>query len=136
MQTAALLRWAGPAGKAITAAVDTCVAREKERLGEKGPRIISESECRSVEPDFLIASSRYKREILERWREAVMLGAQIIFVTPSPHIVTSLNFASEYGKAINSGDGPAGAHTLRAILAAAGGPRLIADNPDAKTANG
>ncbi|MFC2950602.1 class I SAM-dependent methyltransferase [Marinicaulis aureus] len=135
-QTEALLRWAGPAGKAITAAVDTSVAREKERLGEKGPRIISEAECRSVEPDFLIASSRYKREILERWREAVMLGAQIIFVTPTPHIVTSLNFASEYGKAINSGDGPAGAHTLRAILAAAGGPRLIADNPDAKTANG
>ena len=48
-----------------------------------------------------------------------------------------MNFASEYGKAINHGDGPAGAQTLRTILAAAGGPRLIADNPDAvKTANG
>ncbi len=136
-QTEALLRWAGPSAKAITAAVDTGIAREKERLGEKGPRIISETECRSAEPDFLIASARYKREIMERWREAVMLGAQIIFVTPSPHIVTSMNFASEYGKVINNGDGPAGAQTLRTILAAAGGPRLISENPDVvKTANG
>lgn len=136
-QTDALLRWAGPAAKVISAAVDTGVAREKESLGERGPRIISETESRAAEPDFLIASARYKREVMERWREAVMLGAQIIFVTPSPHIVTSMNFASEYGKAINNGDGPAGAHTLRAILAAAGGPRLIADNPNvAKTVNG
>jgi hypothetical protein len=136
-QTEALLRWAGPAAKAVTAAVDTGVAREQERLGERGPRIISETECRAAEPDFLIASARYKREILERWREAVMLGAQIIFVTPAPHIVTSMNFTSEYAKAINGGDGPAGAQTLRTILAAAGGPRLIADNPDAvKTVNG
>ncbi|MEO1135503.1 MAG: class I SAM-dependent methyltransferase [Pseudomonadota bacterium] len=136
-ETEALLRWAGPAAKAITAAVDTNAARERERLGARGPRIISENECRAAEPDFLIASSRYKREIMEKWREAVMLGAQIIFVTPAPHIITSMNFAGEYGKTINDGDGPAGAQTLRNILAAAGGLRLIADNPDAaKTANG
>lgn len=136
-QTEALLRWAGPAASAVTAAVDTGAAREKARLGDKGPRIISETDCRSAEPDFLIASARYKREVMERWREAVMLGAQIIFVTPSLHIVTAANFASEYGKAINSGDGPAGAQTLRAILAAAGGPRLVADNPGAaKIAHG
>lgn len=128
-QTEALLEWAGPAAKAITAAVDSNAARDRARLGDRGPRIISENECRAAEPDFLIAPARYKREILERWREAVMLGAQIIFVTPSPHIVTSMNFAGEYGKAINAGDGPAGAQSLRAILAAAGGPRLIADNP-------
>jgi len=135
-QTEAMLRWAGLSAKAISAAVDTGVAREKERLGERGPRIISETECRASEPDFLIAPSRYKREIMERWREAVMLGAQIIFVTPTPHIVTAMNFAGEYGKAINNGDGPAGAQTLRAILSAAGGPRLISDNPGAvKRAN-
>lgn len=63
-QTEALLQWAGPAAKAVTAAVDTGAAREMERLGEKGPRIISETECRAAEPDFLIASSRYKRETL------------------------------------------------------------------------
>ncbi|MEZ5892492.1 MAG: class I SAM-dependent methyltransferase [Parvularculaceae bacterium] len=130
-QTEALLRWAGPVSKVVTAAVDTAVARERARLSEKGPRIISETESRAAEPDFLIAPARYKREILERWREAVMLGAQIIFVTPTPHIVTSMNFTTEYGKAINAGDGPAGAQTLRAILAAAGGPRLVAANPDA-----
>lgn len=136
-ETEALLHWAGPAAKAITAAVDTGAARERERLGDRGPRIISENECRAAEPDFLIASSRYKREIMEKWREAVMLGAQIVFVTPTPHIVTSMNFSGEYGKTINDGDGPAGAQTLRNILAAAGGLRLIADNPDAaKTANG
>ncbi len=136
-QTEALLLWVGASAKAITAAVDTDAAREQDRLGERGPRIISESECRAAEPDFLIAPARYKREVLERWREAVMLGAQIIFVTPSPHIVTSMNFSSEYAKAISTGDGPAGAQTLRTILAAAGGPRLVSDNPGhAKAATG
>ncbi len=130
-QTEALLRWAGPAAKSVTAAVDTNAAREAERLGEKGPRIISESDCRAAEPDFLIGSARYKREIMERWRESIMLGARLIFITPNPQIVTAANFASEYGKAINAGDGPAGAQTLRAILAAAGGPRLISENPEA-----
>lgn len=128
-QTEALLRWAGAAGKAVTAVVDTDASREAERLGENGPRIISESECRASEPDFLIASSRYKRETLERWRESIMLGARMIFLTPIPHVITAANFSSEYGKAINAGDGPAGAQTLRTILAAAGGPRLISDNP-------
>ncbi len=136
-QTAALLRWAGPAAKAVTAVVDTDAARDAARLGETGPRIISDTECRAAEPDFLIASSRYKRETLECWRESIMLGARMIFLTPTPHIVTAANFAAEYGKAINAGDGPAGAQTLRAILAASGGPRLIADNPGlVKTANG
>lgn len=130
-QTEALLRWAGPAAKSVTAAVDTSAARETERLGEKGPRIISETECRAAEPDFLIGSARYKREIMERWRESVMLGARLIFITPSPQIITAANFASEYGKALGAGDSPAGAQTLRTILAAAGGPRLIAENPEA-----
>jgi len=124
------LRWAGPAAKSVTAAVDTSAAREAERLGEKGPRIISETECRAAEPDFLIGSARYKREMMERWREAIMLGARLIFITPSPQIITAANFASEYGKALGAGDGPAGAQTLRTILAAAGGPRLIAENPE------
>ncbi|WDI30067.1 class I SAM-dependent methyltransferase [Hyphococcus flavus] len=129
-QTEAMLRWAGPAAKAVTAAVDTGAAREAERLGENGPRIISETECRAAEPDFLLASARYKREMMERWRESIMLGAKMIFITPTPLVITAANFASEYGKAINAGDGPAGTQSLRTILAAAGGPRLIADNPD------
>ena len=35
-QTEALLDWIGPAGKVITAAVDTKEARERERIGGKG----------------------------------------------------------------------------------------------------
>ncbi|MEX6632332.1 class I SAM-dependent methyltransferase [Hyphococcus lacteus] len=136
-QTEAFLRWTGSSAKTITAAVDTGIARDHDVLGENGPRIISEADCRASEPDYLIAPSRYKREVMETWREAVMLGAQLIFASPSPHIVTAMNFSSEYGKVINNGDGPAGTQTLRTILAAAGGPRLISDNPDhVKVANG
>ena len=127
-QTEALLRWAGPAAKIITAAVDTAEARENDRLGAKGPRIISETESRAAEPDYLIAPARYKRELMDRWRETILLGAQMIFVTPTPHIVTANNFAGEYGKAIAGGDGATGAESLRSILAAAGGPRLVSEN--------
>lgn len=127
-QAEALLKWVGPASRIVTAAVDTAAARDRQALGEKGPRIISETACRAAEPDFLIASARYRREILERWREAILLGARLVFVTPTPHIVDASNYASEYGKAINGAEGTAGVDTLRAILSVAGGPRLIADN--------
>ena len=129
-QTEALLRWAGPAAKVITAAVDTAASREINTLGEKGPRVISETDSRAAEPDYLIAPARYKRELLERWREAILLGAQMIFITPKPHVINAANFASEYGKAIAGGDGPGGVETLRAILSVSGGPRLIAENTD------
>ena len=127
-QTDALLRWAGRSAKVVTAVVDTHVSRETETLGEKGPRIISETDCRAAEPDYLIAPARYKRELLERWREAILLGARLIFVTPQPHIVDAANFATEYGKSLEGGDSGSGVETLRSILAASGGPRLIADN--------
>ncbi len=129
-QAEALLRWAGPAAKVVTAAVDTAASRNMKTLGEGGPRVISETESRSAEPSYLIAPTRYKREMLERWRETILLGARMIFVTPAPHIITASNFAGEYGKALGNGDGPGGAETLRAILSATGGPRLIAENAD------
>ena len=127
-QAEALIHWAGPAGRVITAAVDTVASRERSTLGQKGPRIISENDCRAAEPDFLIAPARYKREMLERWREAILLGARMIFATPTPHVVQASNFAAEYARIINNADGSGGVETLRAILSAAGGPRLIADN--------
>lgn len=130
-ETEALLHWAGPARKAITAVVDTAEAREKDRLGKSGPPVISETDSRAAEPDYLIAQARYKRETLERWRETIMLGAKMIFATPMPHVVSAANYTSEYGKAIAGGDGAAGVETLRSILAAAGGPRLVAENKDA-----
>ncbi len=128
--TLALMRWAGPAAKVITAAVDTAEARESNRLGGDGVRIISETESRAAEPDFLIAPARFKREMLERWREAILLGARMIFASPAPHVVTAGNYAGEYGKTVAGGDGPAGVEGLRAILAAAGGPRLVAENAE------
>lgn len=127
-QAEALLQWAHPASKVVSAAVDTPVSREQLHLGEKGPRIISDIDCRAAEPDVLIAPARYKRELLERWRETIMLGARMVFVSPTPHTVTAANYAASYGQALNGGDGPAGVESLRAILAAAGGPRLIAEN--------
>ena len=134
-QAEALLNWIGPATKVVTAAVETASV-SKERLFEgKGPRIISETDCRTAEPDFMIAPARFKREMLERWREPILLGARMIFVTPTPHVINASNFASEYAKTINGGDGPGGVDTLRTILSAAGGPRLIAENEErAKTA--
>ncbi len=129
-QAEALLNWIGPAAKVVTAAVDTASARDNRMFAGKGPRIISETDCRTAEPDFMIAPARYKREMLERWREPILLGARMIFVTPAPHVINASNFASEYAKAINSGDGPGGVDTLRTILSAAGGPRLIAENEE------
>lgn len=127
-QAEALLQWAHPASKAVSAAVDTPSSRERLHLGEKGPRIISDVDCRAAEPDILIAPARYKRELLERWRETIMLGARMVFVSPEPHTVSAANYAVEYGKALTGGHGSAGVESLRAILAAAGGPRLIAEN--------
>lgn len=129
-QTEALLQWARPASKAVSAAVDTPASRERLCLGEKGPRIISDADCRAAEPDVLIAPARYKREVLERWRETIMLGARMVFVSPRAHAVNAANYAAEYGCALSGGEGPAGVDSLRAILAAAGGPRLIAENED------
>lgn len=123
-----MLRWIGGPARIVTAVVDTHAARDHERLGDHGPRIISEAECRAAQPDYLIAPARYKREVLERWRETILIGGRVIFLTPTPHIVTAANYAGEYGKAINAGDGPGGVETLRSILAAAGGLRLVTDN--------
>jgi SAM-dependent methyltransferase len=134
-QTEALLAFMGPAAKIITAVVDTHAAREVDTLGATGLPVISDTESRAAEPDYVLAPARFKREMLERWREAIMLGAKMIFATPEPHIVTAANYAGEFGKTIAAGDTAGGSETLRSILAAAGAPRLIAENKDAaKTA--
>lgn len=129
-QTEALLAFMGPSAKQVSAVVDTHGARELDTLGQTGLPIISETESRGAEPDYVIAPARYKREMLERWREAIMLGARMIFITPTPHVVTSSNYAGEYGKTIAGGDDSAGPETLRSILAAAGGLRLIVENKE------
>ncbi|MEL7238871.1 MAG: hypothetical protein AAGK78_08400, partial [Planctomycetota bacterium] len=89
-----------------------------------------------AEPDCLIAPVALRREMLERWRESIMRGAQMIFATPTPTVVTSANYAAEFGKAIAGGDAAGEVETLRAILTAAGGPRLIAEGETKSTASG
>lgn len=133
-QTEALLAFMGKAAKPVTAVVDTHAARETDRLGETGLPIISDTESRAAEPDYVIAPARYKREMLERWRETILLGAKMVFATPMPHIVTASNYNSEYGKTIAAGDTAGGTETLRSILAAAGGLRLVVENETAKSA--
>ncbi len=133
-QTEALLAFMGPAAKSVIAVVDTHAARERDILGETRLPIISDTDSRAAEPDYVIAPARYKREMLERWRETIMLGAKMVFVTPTPHIVTSSNYNGEYGKTIAAGDAVGGTETLRSILAAAGGLRVIVENDAAKSA--
>lgn len=133
-QTEALLAFMGPAAKSVIAVVDTHAARERDVLGETGLPIISDTDSRAAEPDYVIAPARYKREMLERWRETIMLGAKMVFATPAPHVVTASNYNGEYGKTIAAGDAVGGTETLRSILAAAGGLRVIVENDDAKSA--
>ena len=130
VQAEALLRWAGSASSVVTASIDTPAARDDDTLGDRKIPIISEADARASQPDFIIAPSRFKREVMERWREAVLLGAQLIFVTPMPHVVDASNYASEFGKVLDAAGVSPGVATLRSILSVAGGPRLISDNTD------
>jgi 2-polyprenyl-3-methyl-5-hydroxy-6-metoxy-1,4-benzoquinol methylase len=123
----ALLSWAGPAARAIEAAIDDGFGPQAQ-LGGDGPRLITESESRAREPDYLVAPASLKREALERWRESVLLGGQIVFATPFAHAVHAQNYAAEYAKTLASGDGAGGIESLRAILGAAGAPRLVASS--------
>lgn len=125
-QAVALYRWAGKMAHVITAAVDEKPPLNGAYLCEYGPVVISETDCRAAEPEYLLAPASLKREMLERWREAIILGAKMIIATPTPHIVDASNFAVEFGKSIAGGDNPGEVETLRAILTAAGGPRLVA----------
>ncbi|MFQ5563933.1 MAG: methyltransferase domain-containing protein [Parvularculaceae bacterium] len=137
IQAQTLLAWAGAsATQTVSAAVGMGCARAGERLGSDGPPIITETDCRAAEPEYLIAPARMKREMLERWRETILIGGKLIFATPSPVIVTSANYAAEFGKALALGDGPGGVETLRTILHAAGGLRLIADRGGRTVASG
>ncbi|MGF1545224.1 MAG: class I SAM-dependent methyltransferase [Parvularculaceae bacterium] len=126
-----IFHWAGPGVSAIEAAVapnDVAGdAADGARLCPGGPPLVSEAESRALEPDYFIAPSALKREMLERWREPILRGATFLFPTPTPHIVDAGNYAAELGKSLADGDGAGGVETLRAILSAAGGLRVVAD---------
>jgi len=125
--------WAGPKAAIIEAAVSAAEFDEGARLLPGGPAIITEQESRAVNPDCLIAPSALKREILERWRDYVLQGGKVLFVTPEVHVVTAANYAGEFGKSLAGAGGGAGAESLRSILKAAGGLRVVGGK-DAKNA--
>ncbi|HXI86108.1 MAG TPA: class I SAM-dependent methyltransferase [Parvularculaceae bacterium] len=124
-QSAALLAWAGRSARVVSTAVGSTDDAPIGRLA-----VISETESRAAEPDFLIAPAALKRDMLERWRETILLGARLVFASPTPHVVHAQNYAVELAKALAAGDGAGGVETLRAILSVAGGPRLISVNKD------
>jgi hypothetical protein len=123
-----LYAWAGKHARAVEAAIGAGEIDDGARLVTGGPSIISESESRAVEPDYVIAPPALKREILERWRDPILRGAKLVFATPYPHVVHAGNYAAEFGKSLSGADGAGGAESLRAILSAAGGLRLVADS--------
>jgi hypothetical protein len=126
-EAAALYAFAGKGAHAIEAAIDVGEFDPGARLAPNGPEIISENESRAIEPDYLIAPAALKREVLERWRDPVLRGAKIIFATPRPYVVHAGNYAAEFGKSLAGADGAGGVESLRSILSAAGGLRLVAD---------
>lgn len=126
--SAATMIWAGDSAKAVVAAVDEDAGRDGADRLMGGPVILSETEARAAGPNFFLAPASLKRETLERWRDAIQLGAEIIFATPTPHIVNKRNYAAELARILADGDAAGEVETLRAIMVAAGGPRLVAVN--------
>lgn len=127
--SAAIVALAGAEARAIAYAIGRPPAPKFSGLP-----VISETDSRAAEPDYLIAPATLKREMLERWRESIMLGARLIVATPEPHVITAHNYAPELAKTLAAGDSAGGVETLRAILGASGAPRLVAQTPVAQTA--
>lgn len=135
-QSAAVLAWAGEAACNDERVISVAVADGARATAPAVDLdVISETQSRASEPDLLVAPAALKREMLERWRESILLGARMIFVSPEPHIVYAQNYASVLAKALAAGDNAGGVETLRAILGAAGAPRLVAENPGSKAAS-
>ena len=124
---AMLYAWAGKGQRAIEASIGVGEIDAGARLIANGPSVISENESRAIAPTYVIAPAALKREILERWRDPVLKGAKLVFATPHPHVIHAGNYAAEFGKSLAGADGAGGAESLRSILSAAGGLRLVAD---------
>ncbi len=130
---AMIYAWAGAKAEIIEAAVAATAFEDGARLCAGGPALVSEQESRAVNPDCLIAPAALKREILERWRDYILQGGKALFVTPGVHIVNAANYAAEFGKSLAGAEGGGGADSLRSILRAAGGLRVVGGK-DAKKA--
>ncbi|MEZ5897572.1 MAG: methyltransferase domain-containing protein [Parvularculaceae bacterium] len=128
-----LLHWAGKGARAIEAAIGHGENLAARRLAGN-ITVIPEAESRLIGPEYLIVPAALKREMLERWRENILQGMKLIFVTPGVYVVHAGNYAAEYGKSLGSSDGAADVDSLRSILSAAGGLRLVSDRASRKTA--
>ncbi len=131
---AMLHSWAGAGADIIEAAVVAEAFGDGARLCAGGPSLVSETESRAVNPDWLIAPASLKREVLERWREYVLQGGKVLFVTPDVHAVNAGNYAVEFGKSLVGAEGGGGADSLRSILKAAGGLRVVGGKEARKSA--
>lgn len=131
---AMIYAWGGPKTDIIEAAVSATAFDDGARLCAGGPSIVSEQESRAVNPDMLIAPAALKREILERWRDYILQGGKVMFVTPDIHVVNAVNYAAEFGKSLAGAEGGAGAESLRSILKAAGGLRVVGGKDMRKSA--
>lgn len=131
---AMLYSWAGVSADIIEAVVVAESFGDGARLCASGPSLVSETESRAVNPDWLIAPAALKREILERWREYIMQGGKVLFVTPEVHAVNAGNYAAEFGKSLAGAEGDGGADSLRSILKAAGGLRVVGGKEARKSA--
>ncbi|MEL6112423.1 MAG: class I SAM-dependent methyltransferase [Pseudomonadota bacterium] len=123
-----LMTWAGPTIQDAAFLVRMADRDHADGTSDPSLPVLSETECRARQPAYLLAPAARKQEALEMWRESIMAGAKLIIPTPAPHIIDAVNYSTEFGKTISQGDSAAGVETLRAILFAAGGPRLIAEN--------
>lgn len=123
LHSAALHAWAGEQAGAITAAVGEDGA--SLRFAGVDLPVISETESRAAEPDYLLTPQALKREMMERWRESILLGGRMLIAAPEPRVIHTHNYASELGKTLAGGDAGGSVDTLRAILGAFGGPRVI-----------
>lgn len=131
---AMLYSWSGAGADVIEAAVVAESFGDGARLCAGGPSLVSESESRAVNPDWLIAPASLKREVLERWREYILQGGKVLFVTPDVHAVNAGNYAAEFGKSLAGAEGGGGADSLRSILKAAGGLRVVGGKDARKSA--
>ncbi|MEM8988301.1 MAG: methyltransferase domain-containing protein [Pseudomonadota bacterium] len=123
-----LLQWCGLSSGVIRYAADRNPIKVGTRLPGGEIEVISETASRGMRPDYyLVLPWTFRREILEREREAIFNGAQMIFPLPHLRFVTADNYATELSDAMMECQAGAGVETLRAILDAARGRLRVID---------
>ena len=130
-----LHKLAGPAATHIQHCVDFANRIDDLQGIPSDLTIISETDSRAMKPDFLLVPGHLQQEMLEYWREAILSGAKLIFLSPEPMIVDTLNYSAVYGRILALGDQAGGVESLRSILHAAGKPTLVSVNTDDRIAS-